>query len=63
MSETLNMGLPLVQPSQAQKHVTVNEALVRLDALGQMVLASRALPSPLERLAIGPVRMVRLRFT
>ncbi|MEM9343456.1 MAG: DUF2793 domain-containing protein [Pseudomonadota bacterium] len=46
MSETLNMGLPLVQPSQAQKHVTVNEALVRLDALGQMVLASRTVTTP-----------------
>ena len=32
MSETTNLELPLVQAAQAQKHVTVNEALVRLDA-------------------------------
>ena len=40
MTSTLNLGLPLVQPSQAQKHVTVNEALARLDGLTQLVLAS-----------------------
>jgi hypothetical protein len=40
MSETPIMGLPLVQAAQAQKHVTVNESLVRLDALSQICLAS-----------------------
>lgn len=40
MTSTANFALPLVQPSQAQKHVTVNEALVRLDGLSQLVLAS-----------------------
>jgi hypothetical protein len=29
MTDTANLGLPLVQPAQAQKHVTVNEALAR----------------------------------
>lgn len=36
--ETPRIGLPLLQPAQAQKHVTVNEALTRLDALAGLVL-------------------------
>ena len=36
MSDTYQFGLPLVQAAQAQKHVTVNEALARLDAVAQM---------------------------
>ena len=56
MAETThNFALPLVQPSQAQKHVTVNEALALLDALGQLVLASRSVtvppPSPVDGMA------------
>jgi hypothetical protein len=31
--ETPKLGLPLLQAAQAQKHLTVNEALIRLDAL------------------------------
>ena len=46
MSETPRFSLPLLAPSQAQKHVTVNEALVRLDALGQLALASRTAATP-----------------
>lgn len=46
MTETPTLGLPLVQPSQAQKHVTVNEALMRIDALGQLVVASRVATVP-----------------
>ena len=46
MTETPILGLPLVQPSQAQKHVTVNEALARIDALGQLVIASRTVAIP-----------------
>lgn len=46
MSETARLGLPLVQGGQAQKHVTVNEAFQRIDALGQMVLASRGVVTP-----------------
>jgi hypothetical protein len=34
------LGLPLVQAAQAQKHVTVNEGLGRLDAVVQLVLSS-----------------------
>lgn len=40
MTDTANLSLPLVQPAQAQKHVTVNEALARLDGLAQLTLVS-----------------------
>ena len=46
MPDTPNLNLPLLEPAQAQKHVTVNEALARLDALGQMALASVAATVP-----------------
>lgn len=40
MARTANLQLPLVQPSQAQKHVTVNEAFGIVDGLAQLTLAS-----------------------
>lgn len=40
MSETSQFGLPLIAAAQAQKHVTVNDALSRLDALAQLRLVS-----------------------
>ena len=40
MTETYQFALPLVQAAQAQKHVTVNEALARLDAAAQLRLVS-----------------------
>ena len=40
MTETNNLRLPLLAAGQAQKHVTVNEALVRLDALAPGVCES-----------------------
>lgn len=46
MTETRQLALPLLMPSQAQKHVTVNEALVRLDALAALRLDSRMAESP-----------------
>ena len=46
MADTAKLGLPLVEASQAQKHVTVNEALSRLDALVELTLASRAATVP-----------------
>lgn len=42
MAETAQLHLPLLSPSQAQKHVTVNEALARLDGLVALVLVSRS---------------------
>lgn len=46
MSDTNQLGLPLVQPAQAQKHVTVNAALTRLDGLVELTLVSRSLAAP-----------------
>lgn len=40
MASTYQFGLPLLAAAQAQKHVTVNEALVRLDGLTHMTLQS-----------------------
>jgi hypothetical protein len=40
MSDTANLRLPYLEPAQAQKHVTVNEALQRLDALVQLSVVS-----------------------
>ncbi len=41
MFESYQFKLPFLQASQAQKHVTVNEALARLDALSQLTFVSR----------------------
>lgn len=46
MSNTPRLGLPLLQAAQAQKHVTVNEALVRLDGLAQLTLKSITVSLP-----------------
>jgi hypothetical protein len=40
------MSLPLLAPAQAQKHVTVNEALARIDGLAQLTLASTGVVTP-----------------
>lgn len=47
MSDTLPaLGLPLIQPAQAQKHVTHNEALRILDVLTQLAVQDSALGTP-----------------
>lgn len=46
MTETIRLGLPLVQAAQAQKHVTVNAGLERLDALVQLRLTSASVQMP-----------------
>lgn len=46
MFETNQFKLPLLQASQAQKHVTVNEAIARLDALAQLRLESLTQTNP-----------------
>ena len=58
MDETARIGLPLVQAAQAQKHVTVNEAFARLDALWPLVIAGRDLAEPPEGVAEGTVYAV-----
>ena len=45
-NETDRFGLPLLQSAQAQKHVTVNEALMRLDGLVNLTLQSTETQSP-----------------
>lgn len=46
MSDTTNLRLPLLEAAQAQKHVTVNEALMRLDALVALSVIDRGRTSP-----------------
>ena len=47
MSDTsANLGLPYIMPSQAQKHVTHNEAIRSLDALTQLAVISRDFTDP-----------------
>lgn len=46
MAETEKFKLPLLDPAQAQKHVTVNEALVKADANLQLTLASQSSLAP-----------------
>jgi len=46
MTDTTNLSLPLLAASQAQKHVTVNEALQRLDGVVQLTLRSRSQTTP-----------------
>lgn len=46
--ETSRYEMPLLQAAQAQKHVTVNEALMRLDGLVNLVLQSVTVSNPPE---------------
>jgi len=46
METTPHLALPYIVPSQAQKHVTHNEALRRLDAVVQLSVADRGRTSP-----------------
>ncbi len=46
MENTTNLTLPYIMPSQAQKHVTHNEALRILDAIVQLCVIDRDLITP-----------------
>ena len=46
MADTPRLGLPLLAAGQAQKHVTVNDALARLDAFGAAAARSRSRDAP-----------------
>lgn len=46
MSDTTLLALPRLEPAQAQKHVTVNEALQALDALVHLAALTRTLADP-----------------
>jgi len=46
MTDTVNLGLPCIEGSQAQKHVTHNDALRVLDTLVQLAVLDRDLTAP-----------------
>lgn len=46
MSNSLRIGLPFLDAAQAQKHVTMNEALARLDMAAAARVETMALASP-----------------
>ena len=46
MADTARWGLPLLEAGQAQKEVTVNEALTRLDLLAQASVVAVGLDAP-----------------
>ena len=50
--------LPLIEPSQAQKHVTHNEALAVLDVLVQTTATSRSLTAPPTAVVAGACYIV-----
>lgn len=52
---TPRLGLPLMQPAQAQKHVTLNEALLRLDGLVSLTLVSASQTTPPTTVTEGSV--------
>lgn len=58
MDDTDILGLPLILPSQAQKHVTHNEALLALDVLVQLAVLDRNLTVPPVAAALGDRHIV-----
>jgi len=46
MSDSTHLALPFLEAAQAQKHVTVNDALTRLDALVHLAVESASLSTP-----------------
>ncbi|MBV9078626.1 MAG: DUF2793 domain-containing protein [Methylobacteriaceae bacterium] len=46
MPDTPHLGLPLLAPAQAQKHVTHNEALLAIDALLHLAVLDKDLVTP-----------------
>jgi hypothetical protein len=53
MSNSLNLELPYVQGAQAQKHVTVNDALRRIDSVVQLTVEDRNRSAPPRRTSRG----------
>lgn len=58
MTDTPRMSLPMLAPAQAQKHVTVNEALARIDALTHLTLESVDTTTPPVAAADGDIYAV-----
>jgi hypothetical protein len=64
MPDTTNIQLlPLIQPSQAQKHVTHNEALKVLDLIVQMTVESRTLSVAPSAPVLGACQIVGVGAT
>jgi hypothetical protein len=63
MAKTAQLELPLVMPAQAQKHVTVNEALARLDAVAQLRVISSMETEPPAAVADGASYLVPVGAT
>lgn len=59
MTDTVHLGLPVIEAAQAQKHVTHNEALVVLDALVMLAVIDRDLSSPPAEPAAGDRYIVK----
>lgn len=55
---TARLGLPIIAPAQAQKHVTHNEALRILDGIIQLVLAGVGTNTPPTNPAAGEVHAI-----
>lgn len=53
MSASTFLGLPFLEPAQAQKHVTVNDAFRRLDAVVNISVLARNLATPPDTPAEG----------
>ncbi len=58
MDDTIRLQLPYIMPAQAQKHVTHNEALRRLDALVQACVLDRDRTEPPSAPAEGDCHIV-----
>lgn len=58
MADTTRLALPLLEAGQTQKHVTVNAALTRIDALAAGAVLSRARAEPPESPSEGDAFLV-----
>jgi Protein of unknown function (DUF2793) len=58
MPDTLRLKLPLLAAGQSQKHVTVNDALVTVDALAQLSVINRTQTAPPASVADGDSYLV-----
>ena len=61
--DTTILSLPLILPAQAQKHVTHNEALVKLDLMVQLAVINRTLTTPPPLPTIGDRHIVAVGAT
>ncbi|WP_068082432.1 DUF2793 domain-containing protein [Polycladidibacter stylochi] len=58
MALTQNLAMPLIAAAQAQKHITHNEALLQLDALLHLSVASTTLAQPPAQVGEGTCYLV-----